>query len=128
MKLFTFSCIVSIGTLLLYNLPFFKFVIDNSNEGTVGVAWLTVSLVVIMLALNFMMACLTMFCLRRMGRVVLAILSLINAAAVYFILTYNVIIDATTVENVFNVALPPGLWRAASPVLPVPAGRDGQGP
>ena len=102
LKLFTFSCIVSIGTLLLYNLPFFKFVIDNSNEGTVGVAWLTVSLVVIMLALNFMMACLTMFCLRRVGRVVLAILSLINAAAVYFILTYNVIIDATTVENVFN--------------------------
>ncbi len=102
LKLFTFSCIVSVGTLLLYNLPFFRFVIDNSNEGPVGVAWLTMSLAVIMLALNFMLTCLTMFCLRRVGRVVLAILSLINAAAVYFILTYNVIIDATTVENVFN--------------------------
>ena len=102
LKLFTFSCIVSVGTLLLYNLPFFRFVIDNSNEGPVGVAWLTMSLAVIMLAMNFMLTCLTMLCLRRVGRVVLAILSLINAAAVYFILTYNVIIDATTVENVFN--------------------------
>lgn len=32
----------------------------------------------------------------------LAILSLINATAVYFIITYHVMIDATTIENVFN--------------------------
>ena len=101
-SLFTFSCIVSIGTLVLYNIPFFKFVIANSNEGAVGVIWLTVSLVAIMLVLNFMMTYLAMFCLRIVGRIVLAILSVINATAVYFILTYNVIIDATTIENVFN--------------------------
>ena len=52
LSLFTFSCIVSIGTLLLYNLPFFQFVIDNSNEGPVGVVWLIASLVIIMLVLN----------------------------------------------------------------------------
>ena len=42
---------------------------------------------------------------RRLGLVCggsLAVLSLINATAVYFIYTYNVIIDATTIENVFN--------------------------
>jgi lipid A ethanolaminephosphotransferase len=49
-----------------------------------------------------MMTYLVMFCLRMVGRILLAILSLINATAVYFILTYNVIIDATTIENVFN--------------------------
>ena len=102
LSLFTFSCIVSIGTLLLYNIPFFKFVIDNSNENTFSVALLTVSLIVIMLALNFMMTCLTMFCMRMVGRIILAILSIINATAVYFILTYNVILNATTIENVFN--------------------------
>ena len=102
MSLFTFSCIVSIGTLLLYNLPFFQFVIDNSNERAAGVVWLTVSLVVIMLVLNFMMTYLAMFCMRMVGRILLAILSLINATATYFVLTYNVIIDATTIENVFN--------------------------
>lgn len=102
LSLFTFSCIVSIGTLLLYNIPFFQFVINNSNESTVGVVWLIVSLVVIMLAVNFMMTYLAMFCMRMVGRIVLAILSLINATAVYFIMTYNVIISATTIENVFN--------------------------
>ena len=102
LSLFTFSCIVSIGTLLLYNLPFFQFVIDNSNEGPVGVVWLIASLVIIMLVLNFMMTYLTMFCMRIVGRIVLAILSIINATAVYFILTYSVFIDATTIENVFN--------------------------
>ena len=98
LSLFTFSCIVSIGTLLFYNLPFFQFVIDKSSESV----WLVVSLVIIMLAVNFMMTCLAMFCLRIVGRILLAIFSIINATAVYFILTYNVIIDATTIENVFN--------------------------
>lgn len=101
-SLFAFSCIISIATLLLYNIPFFRFVIDNSNESPLGVLWLTVSLVIIMLLVNFMMTCLTMFCLRIVGRIVMAILSVINATAVYFILTYNVIIDSTTIENVFN--------------------------
>ena len=102
LSLFAFSCIVSIGTLLLYNIPFFQFVINNSNESPAGVVWLIISLVVIMLAVNFMMTYLVMFCMRIVGRILLAILSVINATAVYFILTYNVIIDATTIENVFN--------------------------
>jgi lipid A ethanolaminephosphotransferase len=102
LPLSAFSCIVSVGTLLLYNIPFFQFVIDKGNESEVSVVWLVVSLVVIMLAVNFMMTYLVMFCLRMVGRILLAILSLINATAVYFILTYNVIIDATTIENVFN--------------------------
>ena len=101
-SLFTFSCIVSIGTLVLFNIPFFKFVIANSNEGAAGVIWLTVSLVAIMLVLNFMMTYLAMFCLRIVGRIVLAILSVINATAVFFILNYNIIIDEITIGNVFN--------------------------
>ena len=78
-SLFTFSCIVSIGTLLLFNIPFFRFVINNSNESPLGVVWLIVSLIIIMLAVNFMMTYLAMFCLRIVGRIVLAILSIINA-------------------------------------------------
>jgi len=101
-SLFTFSCIVSIGTLLLYNIPFFNYVTENTNESTGGKIFLLASLVVIMLALNFMMTYLTMWVLRMVGRILLAILSIINATAVYFIYTYSVIINATTIENVFN--------------------------
>ena len=101
-SLFVFSCIVSIGTLLLYNIPFFHYVADNSNESLGGRIFLLTSLVVIMLALNFMMTYLLMFLMRIVGRILLAIFSIINAMAVYFIITYSVMIDATTIENVFN--------------------------
>lgn len=101
-SLFTFSCLLSVGTLLLYNIPFFRYVAEHTNEQAGGAIFLVASLAVIMLALNFMMTSLTMFCLRRAARVLLAILSLINATATYFIVTYSVIIDATTIENVFN--------------------------
>ena len=136
LSLFSFSCIVSIATLLLYNIPFFNYVANNSNESTSGRIFLMASLVVIMLAVNFMMTYLCVFLLRIVGRILLAILSVINATAVYFIFTYNVIIDETTIENVFNtryseasgffslwlwlfilvVGLLPGLWCLLQPV------------
>ena len=101
-SLFAFSCVVSIATLLLYNIPFFQFVAENTNENVGGRIFLLASLVVIMLALNFMMTYLVTFLMRIVGRILLAILSLINATAVYFIFTYSVMMDATTIENVFN--------------------------
>ena len=101
-SLFLFSCLVSIGTLLLYNIPFFNYVADNSNESTGGRLLLLASLVVVMLSLHFILTYLTLFLLRKVGRVLLAILSVINAVAVYFVFTYHVIIDATAIENVFN--------------------------
>ena len=90
------------GTLLLYNIPFFNYVADNSNESAGGWLLLLASLVVVMLSLHFVLTYLTLFLLRKVGRVLLAILSVINAVAVYFVFTYHVIIDATAIENVFN--------------------------
>ena len=55
-----------------------------------------------MLAVNFMMTYLTIYCLRIVGRILLAIFAIINATAMYFIVTYSVMIDATTIENIFN--------------------------
>ena len=101
-SIFVFSCIVSIGTLLLYNIPFFNYVSQNTNESTGGIIFLQTSLVVIMLALNFMLTYLSMWLLRMVARILLAIFAIINATAVYFIITYSVIINATTIENVFN--------------------------
>ena len=136
LTLFSFSCIVSLATLLLFNLPFFNYVAENSNESAGGQIFLMVSLVVIMLAVNFMMTYLTVFLLRFVGRILLAILTLINATCVYFIYTYNIIIDEVTIGNVFNtryseasgffswslwgymlVALLPALWCLLQPVV-----------
>ena len=101
-SLFTFSSIVSIGTLLFYNVPFFVFVASHTDEDGFGKIFLLSSLVVVMLVLNFMMTYLVMWLLRFVGRILLALLAIINATALHFILTYGVIIDATTIENVFN--------------------------
>ena len=103
-----FAAIVSIGTLLLYNIPFFSYVARNSNEGDGGRLLLMASLAVVMLAVNFMMTALTMTLLRGAGRILLALLAVINATAEYFIVTYSVIIDATTIENVFKWWTCPG--------------------
>ncbi|MBQ7443724.1 MAG: sulfatase-like hydrolase/transferase [Bacteroidaceae bacterium] len=107
--LYAFAGIVSIATLVLYNLPFFAYVAANNNLSRVGGLLLMASLGVVMLTLNFLMAYLVMFMLRRVGRVLLAILAVVNATAVYFIHTYSVIIDSTTIENVFNTR-----WSEAS--------------
>ena len=88
LSLFTFSCIISLGTLLLYNIPFFNYVAENSNESAGGKFMLLASLVVIMLLLHFMLTYLAIYCLRIVGRILLA--------------TYSVMINATTIENVFN--------------------------
>ena len=88
--------------MLLYNVPFFTYVAQHTDEQTGGKLFLLASLVVIMLVLNFMMTYLVMWLLRVVGRILLAILAIINATALHFILTYGVIIDATTIENVFN--------------------------
>ncbi len=101
-SLFTFSCIVSIGTLLLFNIPFFQYAANNSNDTGGSKVFLLASLVVLMLAVNFMMTYLVMFLMRMAGRIVLAVLSLINATALYFITTYSVMMDETTIGNVFN--------------------------
>ena len=101
-SLFAFSSIVSIGTLLLYNVPFFNYVAHNSNASVGGRIFLLACVVVLMLVLNFMVTYLAMWLLRMVGRILLAILAVINATATYFIFTYSVMIDATTIENVFN--------------------------
>ena len=44
-SLFLFSCIVSIGTLLLYNIPFFSYVAENTNAQAGGKVLLLTSLV-----------------------------------------------------------------------------------
>ena len=101
-SLFAFSSIVSIGTLLLYNVPFFNYVAHNSSASVGGRIFLLACVVVLMLVLNFMVTYLAMWLLRMVGRILLAILAVINATATYFIFTYSVMIDATTIENVFN--------------------------
>ena len=102
LSLFAFSAIVSLATMLLYNIPFFEYVVQHTNQSTGVRVFLIASLVVVMLLVNFLMTYLIMYLMRIVARILLAIMAIINATSLYFILTYNIIIDEVTIGNVFN--------------------------
>lgn len=101
-SLFTYSCIVSIINLVLFNIPFFKFAVSHNSLSGFPLLFLMGSLVVVMLALNFMMTYLAVYLLKLAGRILVAILTLVSAVAEYFVFTYGVMMDEIMLGNVFN--------------------------
>ena len=69
MSLFVFSCVVSVGTLLLYNIPFFSYVATNHNGGLAERLWLLASVAVVMLTVNLCVTYMLMLLLRMVGRI-----------------------------------------------------------
>lgn len=102
MSLSKFALIVSILNLVCYNIPFFGFVHEKIEGETLGVLCFMACLVVVMIALNFMATYLLLFLTRSIGRVLQALLLFINAVAVHFVFTYNVLMDESMIGNVFN--------------------------
>lgn len=102
LSLFTFSAIVSLLTLVLYNVPFFQFVISHAEMDALVKIFLIGTLVVVMLLLNFMLTYLLVYATRIVGRVILGLLSIVSATAVYFVATYSVMMTDSMIGNVFN--------------------------
>lgn len=94
-----FSAIISATVLVLFNIPFFKFVSEHS-EGNSTV--ISVSLVIMMLLANFFATYLFCFLMRGFGKALTAISFIFNATCIYFINVYSVIIDESMLGNVFN--------------------------
>ena len=100
-SLLKFSLILSTATLLLYHYPLFKYVLQNIESGFNGVM-IFLTLVVVMFAMNFMVYYLLLYLGRIVGRVLIALLFVGNGITLYFINTYNVLIDRGMMGNVFN--------------------------
>lgn len=96
-----FSLLLSIFTLLGYNVPLFKEVLECVDSNANGVL-IVASLVVIMLAANYLIYYVLIYLLRIVGRVVIALLLICNSLALYFINTYEVLITSEMMGNVFN--------------------------
>ena len=77
-SLFAFSAIVSVATMLLYNIPFFNYVVEHTNQSTPIRVFLIASLVVVMLLVNFLMTYLIVYLMRIVGRILLALMAIIN--------------------------------------------------
>lgn len=100
--LWRFSLLVSTFSLVVYNIPFFQFVVSHSELPWLGKALFTFSLGSIMLALNFLVCYLLLFALRYAGKIIVAISLALNATCLYFVVVYNTLMDGSMMGNVFN--------------------------
>lgn len=95
------SAAVSIFTLLCFHMPFFKHVVGHVEKGFNGTL-ITVGLVILMLVMNFFACYLVMWLGRAVGKTIVALSFIGDAVTLYFINTYDVLIDDTMMGNVFN--------------------------
>ncbi|MGN0201802.1 MAG: sulfatase-like hydrolase/transferase [Candidatus Cryptobacteroides sp.] len=100
-KLGWMCLVLSVFTLLAYHKPFFSVVLEKTESGFNGV-FITASLVLVMLALNYFVCYLLLRTCRGVGRAIIAASFVADAVSLYFINTYDVMIDASMMGNVFN--------------------------
>jgi len=101
-SLLRFSIIISVLNLLFYNIPFFGFVQEHFDGEGFSLFFFMGCLVIVMVALNFMVIYLLLFLTRWFGRIIQAILLLLNGVAVYFVVNYHVLMEESMMGNVFN--------------------------
>ena len=101
MKLTVMCVILSVFTLVAYHAPFFRLVLENTERGANG-TFILVGLAVLMLALNFFFYYLVLFACRFVGKCILAFMFVADAASLYFINSYEVLITDKMMGNVFN--------------------------
>lgn len=102
LNLTQFALLMSCLSFLFFHLPFYTFVFNHVDYKSLNGVIIIASLVILMLVANAFTFHLVFFLSRFVGKSLLVIFFIINAIAVYFINTYNVIIDESMIGNVLN--------------------------
>lgn len=98
----TYVCIwLSLYILLAFHYPFFSYITENAGEGFSGF-WIPCSVAILMFALNYLVYYLLLYLFRVVGKYIIALTLVGNAVCLYFVNTYNVLIDRSMMGNVFN--------------------------
>ncbi|MBX3239876.1 MAG: phosphoethanolamine--lipid A transferase EptA [Chitinophagaceae bacterium] len=97
-----FVLLMSFLNLLFFHFPFYRFVLKNLDYKSLSGIIAIVSLIILMLVVNAFVFYLIFFLSRFVGKFLLVLFFILNAIAVYFIHTYNVIIDESMIGNVIN--------------------------
>ena len=96
-----YALALSIFTLIAYHLPLAKYVVGHVEAGLNG--WIiAISFAALMLTVNFMIYTLLLRLLGIGGRILLSLLFIGNAIALYFVASYEVLITDMMMGNVFN--------------------------
>lgn len=100
-KLTTFASTLSLLNVILFHAPFYQYVLDNISSGWNGF-FIVLSLVLIMFLANFLAFTLLLFLGGLIGKILVAAFFMCNAMSLYFINTYNVMLDDTMMGNFWN--------------------------
>lgn len=101
-KLSQFVLIICILNLLFFHFPFFNYIFSNIDYTSFSGALLCLSMLVLVVLANYFVFYILFFISRRFGKVFTILTFLINSVSVYFINTYNVIIDESMIGNILN--------------------------
>ena len=93
--------LLSIYTLVAFHYPFFSYVAENVSCNFSGF-WIVCSLAILMPVLNYLINYLILYLCRVVGKYIIAFTIVGNAICLYFINTYNALIDRSMMGNVFN--------------------------
>ncbi len=96
-----YCALLSLFTTLAYHAPLMEVVCQNTQEGASG-AVIVGSFVVLLVVVNFLVYCVLVYLLRVVGRVLIALMFVVNGIALYFINTYEVLLTREMMGNVFN--------------------------
>lgn len=101
-KTSTFIIFITLLNIALYNWPLFSFSLKNLD----GITLNSLHTLLAVFAVIYLETALILYLLflisRRLGKAVCLVLALANSLAVYFVVTYNVILDRTMMGNIFN--------------------------
>ena len=96
-----FSAVVSLFTIVGYNIPLLKGVMESTEGGANGTIILC-SIALIIFTVHMLLIYLLLYFGRGVGKTIIAISLLFNALALYFINCYEVLITSEMMGNVFN--------------------------
>lgn len=97
-----FVLLMSFLNFLFFHLPFYVYVFNNVDYKSMNGIIMIASLIVLMLVLNAFVFFLLFSISHYIGKFLSVLFFLINSTALYFINTYNVIIDESMIGNVLN--------------------------
>lgn len=96
-----FSAVISIAVLILFHRPFLAHAISQTDGGF-NAAVIVGSLAALLLLINWFVCYALLTLCRLGGRILIAISFICNAVALYFINSFDVILDDTMMGNVLN--------------------------
>ena len=97
----TLALWLSVFTLVVYNIPLIKMVINSVDSDFNGFL-ISTSVVILLLVLNYLLYYILLYCFRVVGKYLIAFTFIGNAICLYFINGYNTLITMEMMGNVFN--------------------------